>query len=105
MPGRDLYNDGYKSEEKKITFDHYFANDLNSFYARLDTNDYTDKCDKLCQSQDYFPLTLVESEAVKYLSRVNPFKAPGPDGCWGRILKVYADQLGPLFIRFFSSGF
>ena len=75
---------------------------MNKFYARFDTHDYTGKCDELCHSIDFDPVTLVENDVVKCLSRVNPNKAPGPDGSRGRVLKVCADQLGPLFILYFQ---
>ena len=57
---------------------------------------------KLCQSTDSDPVTLVESEVVKCLSRVNPNEVPGPDGMRGRVLKVCSDQLGPFFTRCFQ---
>ena len=56
---------------------------------------------KLCQSTDSDPVTLVESEDVKCLSRVNPNEVPGPDGMQGRVLKVCSGQLGPFFTRCF----
>ena len=60
------------------------------------------ECGKLCQSTDSDPVTLVESEVVKCLSRVNPNEVPGPDGMRGRVLKVCCDQLGPFFTRCFQ---
>ena len=81
-----------------------FANALKKIYARFYTHDYSGECDKLCQSTDSDPVTLVEREVVRCLSRVNPNEVPGPDGLQGRVLKVCADQLGPFFTRFFFSG-
>ena len=48
------------------------------------------------------PETLVESGIVRCFLRINPNKAHGPDGLWGRLMKVCADQLGPFFRRFFQ---
>ena len=79
-----------------------FANALKKIYARFYTHDYCGESDKLCQSVDSDPVTLVESDVVKCLSRVNPNKAPGPDGLRGRGLKVCADQFGPFLARFFQ---
>ena len=39
---------------------------------------------------------------ISCLSRLNPSKAPGPDGFKGRVLKVCAPQLGPVFARLFQ---
>ena len=45
------------------------ANAVNKFYARFDTHDYSSECVKLCQSVDFDPVTLVESNAVNCLTR------------------------------------
>ena len=39
---------------------------------------------------------------ISCFSRLNPSKAPGPDGLKGRVLKVCAQQLGPVFARLFQ---
>ena len=80
-----------------------FANALKKIYARFYTHDYSGESDKLCQSVDSDPVTLVESDVVKCLSRVYPNKAPGPDGLRGCVLEVFADWLG-LFLLIIFSG-
>ena len=79
-----------------------FANDLNRFYAIYYNIDYRDECDILCHAISSSPVTLVESDVVRCFSRINPNKAPGPDGLRGRVTKVCADQLGPFFTSFFQ---
>ena len=78
------------------------ANDLNRFYARFDTQDFSDECNILCESLISCPVTVDEWDVVKCLSRINPRKAPGPDGLKGRVLKVCAEQLGGVFTHTFQ---
>lgn len=51
---------------------------------------------------DTIPIEISEEEIVTCFKRVNPHKAPGPDGFHGRILKSCADQLGPVFSNIFQ---
>ena len=69
-----------------------FPNALNKFYARFDTHNYS-KFDELCNR------LLLCYTGWKWccLSRVNPNRTSGPDGLPGRVLKVFVDQLRPLF--------
>ena len=60
------------------------ANDLNRFYARFDTHDFSDECSTLCKSLISCPVTVDEGDVVKCSSRINPRKAPGPDSLIGR---------------------
>ena len=78
-----------------------FANDLYRFYARYDNIDYRNEYDILCHALSSSPVTLAESDVVRCFSRINPNKAPGPDGLQGRAMKVGADQHGPFFTSFF----
>ena len=81
-----------------------FANALKKIYARFYTHDYSGESDKLCQSVDSDPVTLVESDVVKCLSCVNQKKALGLDGLPGSVLKVCANQLGLFLLAFFSGS-
>ena len=78
------------------------ANDLNRFYARFDTQDFSDECDTLCQSLISCAVNVDEGDVVKCLPRINPRKVPGSDGLRGCVLKVCAEQLdmSPLPICF-----
>ena len=79
-----------------------FANDLNRFYAVYDNIDCRDECDILCHAISSSHVTLVESDVVRCFSRINPNKAPGSDGLRGPVVKVCADQLGPVFTGSFQ---
>ena len=72
------------------------ANDLKRFYARFDTQDL------IYESLISCPVTVDEGDVVKCLSRINPRKAPRPDGLKGRVLKVFADQLVGVFTHMFQ---
>ena len=78
------------------------ANDLNRFYARFDTQDFSDECNTLCESLISCPVTVDEGDVVKCLSRINPRKASWSDGLKGRVLKVCAEQLGGVFTHMFQ---
>ena len=84
-----------------------FANDLNQFYARFDTHNFSQECDQLCDplldkinGTDVF---LVSEENVNSVfARINPRKATGPDGLGGRVLKECRHQLSHVFTRLFQ---
>ena len=93
-----------KPQQQPFTFDDptVFANELNTFYARFDTYDTQSDCDRLCEPLVSSPVVLDEADVVRCFKRINPHKAPGPDGVCGRVLKVCAKQLGPVFTRLFQ---
>ena len=78
------------------------ANYLNRFYARFDTQDFSDECNTLCQSLISCPVNVDEGDVVKCLSRINTRKVPGSDGLRGRVLKVCAEHLGRVFTHMFQ---
>ena len=86
-----------------------FVNEMNTFYARFDDNNFRNECDDLCQSLDPLPVTVFDddvvsvlSHVVSVLSHVNPWKAPRTDGLKGKVLKVCTTQLGSVFKRLFQ---
>ena len=38
-----------------------FVNEMNTFYARFDDNDFRNECDDLCQSPDPLPVTVCKT--------------------------------------------
>ena len=80
-----------------------FANNLNSFYARFDDQDYSKECDDLCAKLEPSPIVLAEKEVVGILAKLNPYKSPGPDGLRGRVLKECSQQLGKVLTRLFQT--
>ena len=72
------------------------ADELNSFYSRFDTHDFTDVTealkDELVRCQDE-PITIEERDVFLQLSKINPRKATGPDGISGKLLRNCAREL------------
>ena len=78
------------------------ANELNKFYSRYDTCNYNSECDTACAGLSPEPVEVEVHAVTKCLLRINPNKAPGPDGLGGRVLKACARQLAPMFAQLFS---
>lgn len=78
-----------------------FAEQLNSFFTRFNNNSTPSNwtCPTLSS-----PSTLIidEQRLTSILHRVNPHKAPGPDGLRGRVLKYCSTQLGGVLTRLFQ---
>jgi hypothetical protein len=81
-----------------------FANDLNTFYSRFDVHDFRQECDTLCDPLLAVPdsVTVSQEEVASCLARINPRKAPGPDGLCGHVLKQCSSQLSHVFTRLFQ---
>ena len=62
-----------------------FANELNTFYGRFDTSDFSTERNLL---KDQFGsgqlLIITEEEVCRTLKRINPRKAPGPESRWDK---------------------
>ena len=56
------------------------ANELKTFFARFDVRDSSEYCASLCET------IVPEADVVTSFSRLNTYKAPGPDGLKGRTL-------------------
>ena len=79
-----------------------YANDLNTFYARFDTNDFQSEIDYtlngIMQDSDYNgDIVLDEHEVRRALKGIKANKACGPDGLKGRTLKFCCDQLSFIY--------
>jgi hypothetical protein len=97
MMGRDKKKQDLRCENQQV-----FANDLNKFYARFDVHNFRDECESICAPLTPCEITVDEKDVVKCFARINPFKAAGPDGLGGRVLKSCAQQLGPVFAKMFQ---
>uniref|UniRef100_A0A669B6E2 Reverse transcriptase domain-containing protein n=1 Tax=Oreochromis niloticus TaxID=8128 RepID=A0A669B6E2_ORENI len=77
------------------------ADELNNFYARFDADN---REQILYPQEDSEAATLtLKTEAVRWtFKKVNPHKAPGPDGIPGRLLRVCADELAEVFTNIFN---
>eukprot|EP00057_Strongylocentrotus_purpuratus_P014910 XP_011669384.1 PREDICTED: uncharacterized protein LOC105440656 [Strongylocentrotus purpuratus] len=84
-----------------------FADELNMFYCRFDTNEFIDvieaQRDELIRSQDE-SLRVEENDVSLYFSRVNPRKAMGPDNISGKLLRNCARELATPFRLLFQTS-
>ena len=86
------------------------ANELNQFYARFDSKDFSSdhreiRSSLLSLDSNMHGLQTDEDEVKRLMKNCNPKKAPGPDGVSPRILKLCADQLAYIFSVIFNQSF
>lgn len=77
------------------------VNELNQFYSRFDKTTYLERAGQV-SSHVWNTITLTEEEIAGCLSRVNPHKAPGPDGLRGRAVAGCTYQLKGVLLDYFS---
>ena len=67
-------------------------------------HDFRQECDTLCDPLLAVPdsVTVSQEEVASCLARINPRKAPGPDGLCGHVLKQCSSQLSHVFTRLFQ---
>lgn len=81
-----------------------FANDLNAFYSRFDTHDFSTESDDVCKPLLTVPndVKVTESDVRKVFLQLKPRKACGPDGVGGKVLRECADSLSSVFCHLFQ---
>ena len=91
------------SNKQCVDVNKQFVDDLNNHYARFDTCDFSEEREKECERVPlYESISLTEEEVTACLSRINPNKAPGPDGLGGRLLKECKQQLRGVITMLFQ---
>ena len=95
----------YKASSAPITnTDIGLANELNTFFARFE--DETRPVSMPLVGEEMgelgLPFQVTEHDVRCLFKRMNIRKSAGPDGITGRILKVCADQLAPVFTTIFN---
>ena len=75
--------------------------DLNTFFARFESYSPAEEVQK---DKDPCQLVTTRADVCKSFNRINPHKAPGPDGIPGQALRVCADQLAGLFTDIFNTS-
>ena len=78
------------------------VDELNQFYARFDVRDFKLECENFCSTLDPDELTIHEEDVLSTFKRLNPHKAPGPDGVKGKLIKNCAVQLSSVFTYIFQ---
>jgi len=85
-----------------------YANELNNFYNRFDTHDFsaqivTSRKNSLSEIEMQNPfLQVTEQEVFKSFSRINSLKAAGPNMLSPFVLNNCSRELAPIFTHLFS---
>ena len=97
---------GYKSKKQMVAHSNDFVNELNNFYCRFDTHDFTAENTALECSLANVPLTstvnINETDVRNVFSGLKLNKAVGPDGISNRVLKSCSHQLANVFTQIFQ---
>ena len=93
-----------KKQELKCNDPLTFANDLNVFYSRFDSTDFSRQIDNIYQPLLTIPnnIRVTESDVKKVFSQLKPRKAFGPDGVGGKVLRACSSSLSPVFCNLFQ---
>ena len=100
---------GFKDKETKIYVDkgkeQEYCNNLNSFYSRFDTIDFSEQTESikndLAVNNDTH-LQVENYDVVKLFKSLNSNKACGPDHIKPRMLKTFAHELSDIFKYIFN---
>ena len=100
---------GYKKKSSlpDVEDDKKFSEELNAFYARFDTKDFSDQCDELIKdlsNSNDRRIVFTEQEVCTALSKTNAKKASGPDHLCGKVLKVCCQQLCSILCRVYQKS-
>ncbi len=92
-----------------VSADPSLAKELNTFYGRFDCNGGSVALPSSAsgssrQRSENHAITVTEDEVRRALKGVNIWKAAGPDGITGRVLRSCADQLAGLFTSIFNES-
>jgi hypothetical protein len=94
-----------KSATLDVEDDEKFANELNEFYARFDTEDFTKEQNELVEmllNNDDPGIEITEKDVDCFLGKIKTSKAAGPDNVCGRVLKECRKQLTPILTKIFQ---
>ena len=82
------------------------ANELNNFYLRFDTQDFSSECNNVINTisigGDVPKIDIDHIEVTKLFKRIDTNKAAGPDGVSSFLLKTCAEELTPAWAPVFQ---
>lgn len=98
---------GVKKSTPAVSDVNQFADDLNKFYARFDSEDAASEVEKLknslCESNNKQDLVINVSEVEKQFKTLNSRKSAGPDKISPILLKLCYKQLSGVYCDLFNS--
>lgn len=77
-----------------------FANELNTFYKRFDTDKHFHDCMAVLESiprSNVDTINITAEQVTEVFKHLNPRKACGPDKVTPHLLKICAEELGPVW--------
>ncbi len=89
----------------EVENDYDFAEELNTFYARFDNQDFSKECEELVNQlllQHDDDIIFTPKEVVAAFSKINPSKSHGPDQLGGKILKECKHQLSSIVCKLYQ---
>ena len=101
---------GYKDKQIPISIDkgreQTYADDLNKFYCRFDSQDFTEDINKikmdLLKDSDDCPFQIEQFVVLKSFLSLKPNKACGPDDIKPFVLKTFARELSGIYTYIFN---
>ena len=84
----------------KLPSDSSIPDELNAFSVRFEASN-TEACTRAPVILDDCMITLSVADVNKTFKQANIYKAAGPDGLSGRVLKACVDQLSSVFTDIF----
>lgn len=99
---------GYKQGKKSVDVQDSlaFAEELNTFYARFDQDDYSEEQEAIREQFRHVNETcdFKESDIRSTFKALNRSKAAGPDGVSPAVLKQCAEELAPVYKTLFDKS-
>ncbi|MCJ8749129.1 hypothetical protein PDJAM_G00172800 [Pangasius djambal] len=92
----------YKPPPQTCDNDISLLNELNNFFARFEAHN-TMPTQKSPRSLDDQVLCISPASVKRAFSKINAWKAAGPDNILGRVLKDYAEELKDVFTDIFNN--
>ena len=99
--GLQTITDYKRKHSRELPSDTSLPDKLNNFYARFEAR-YTETCMRASTVSDDCVITLSADDVSKTFKQLNIYKASGPDGLPGRVLRACADQLANVFTGIFN---
>ena len=97
---------GHRQKKQLPECNNDFANELNNFYCRFDSQDFTQENDLLKDSlkinADHDIILIDEIDVNNMFSGLKINKASGPDSVGNIILKICSHQLSGIFTKIFQ---
>ena len=91
-------------QRTRYTNEQAFADEMNDFYRRFDTQDSSSRCDSVLSNVFVSNADRLEIDVdvTKVFQHVCSRKATGPDGIPAFLLKTFAEELAPAWCPIFQ---